>query len=199
MVTPPVEATASPIRRTSLAVRALRPVAYGWLKLGGWRVVGDLPELAKYVIVAAPHTTNWDLPNTLSAGVHYGVRVHWMGKDSLFKWPFGGFMRWLGGIPVDRSKSNNAVQQMVDWFAANEKAVLVIAPAGSRSASMTWKSGFYHIAVGAKVPLVLCFIDYKRRVVGVAEVFHPTGDYEADILAIKAVYAPVSGWANLPD
>lgn len=183
-------------KRPSLALRMFRPIAHLWLWAGGWRIQGELPDLPKYVVVAAPHTTNWDLPNALSAGLHYGVRIHWMGKDSLFRWPFGGFMRWLGGVPVDRSKSSNAVQQMIEWFGSEERLALVIAPAGTRSATARWKSGFYHIAAGAKVPLVLCFIDYRRRVIGVAEIFHPTGDYEADLQAIEAIYAPICGWAK---
>jgi 1-acyl-sn-glycerol-3-phosphate acyltransferase len=184
-------AAPTPAAPPSLALRLVRPVARGWLRLGRWRIVGDLPDLPKYVIVAAPHTTNWDLPNTLAAGLHYGRRVHWMGKDSLFRWPYAGLMRGLGGVPVDRSKSNDAVAQMVRWFAAHQRAVLVIAPAGTRSATAAWKSGFYHIAVGAGVPIVLGFIDYRRRAVGIAEVFHPTGDYTADLAAIAAVYAPI--------
>lgn len=188
--------SSEPPKRVSIAVRLFRPLAYLWLKAGGWRVEGNLPDLPKYVVIAHPHTTNWDLPNTLSAGLHYGQRIHWMGKSSLFRFPFGGLMRWLGGVPVDRSKSTNAVQQMVEWFGSADRLALVIAPAGTRSATVKWKSGFYHIALGANVPLVLCFIDYKRRVVGVAEVFYPTGDYEADLAAIEAVYAPVSGWTK---
>lgn len=182
--------------RPSFAVRMLRPLGYLWLRAGGWRLEGALPDLPKFVVVAAPHTTNWDLPNALSAGLHYGRGIHWMGKDTLFRWPLGGIMRWLGGVPVDRSKSTNAVQQMVDWFATEDRLVLVVAPAGTRSATAKWKTGFYHIAVGARVPLVLCFIDYERRVIGVAKVFYPTGDYEADLPAIDAIYAPISRWAR---
>lgn len=200
-MTAPVDRTAGqtgPPPGPTLVVRAFRPLAYVWLKLGGWRIEGDLPAAPKFVIVAAPHTTNWDLPNTLAAGLHYGRPVHWMGKDSLFKPPFGGFMRWLGGIPVDRSKSNNAVQQMVDWFATKDRLALVVAPSGTRSATVKWKSGFYHIAVGAGVPIVLAFIDYPRRTIGVAQVFYPTGDYEADLAAIEAVYAPIMAGLKTP-
>ena len=175
----------------SLFVRVLRPLGNAWLRAGGWTVVGEMPDLPKFIIVAAPHKSNWDLPNALAAGLHYGLRINWMGKDSLFKWPFGGFMRWLGGIPIDRSKTNNAVAQMVDAFAAADQLVVVIPPEGTRGDVERWKSGFYHIAHGAQVPLVLSFIDYANRRVGVAQMFHTTGDYVGDLARIQAVYAPM--------
>ncbi len=175
----------------SLAVRFFRPLAYAWLKLARFKVVGEMPAAAKFVIVANPHTTNWDLPNTLAAGMHYGVRVNWVGKASLFRWPLGGFMRWLGGLSVDRSTSTNAVAAMVETFAAAERMALVIAPAGTRSTTAPWKSGFYHIAHGAGVPLVLAFINYESRTVGIAGTLQPTGDYDADLAAIQAIYAKV--------
>ena len=179
-------------RNPSLAVRLLRPIGRLWLWAGGFRVVGEMPELAKFIIIAAPHKTNWDLPNALAAGLHYGVRIHWMGKDSLFKWPFGGFMRWIGGIPVDRSKRNNAVAQMVELFGASKELIVVIPPEGTRSEVTRWKSGFYHIANGAGIPLALAFVDYKNRRIGITGLFHPTGDYDADLARIQAVYADLS-------
>ena len=178
-------------KRPSLVVRLLRPVAHLWLWAVNMRVEGQMPDLAKFVIVAAPHKTNWDLPNALAAGLHYGIRIHWLGKASLFKWPFGGLMRWLGGISVDRSKSNNLVASVVETFAAADRLILVIPPEGTRSDVARWKSGFYHIAVGAKVPVVLTFVDYNSRKIGIAQVFRPTGDYEADLAIIQAVYAPM--------
>lgn len=179
--------SASPSR----AVRLFRPLGYAWLKLTRFKVIGDMPTAQKFVIVANPHTTNWDLPYTLAAGLHYGVRVNWMGKTSIFKWPFGGLMRWLGGIAVDRSKSTNAVAAMVDTFATSDRMALVIAPAGTRSTTAPWKSGFYHIAHGAGVPLVLAFINYQSRTLGIAGTLQPSGDYEADLAAIQAIYAKV--------
>ena len=189
------ESAAAPTSTPSIAVRLLRPIGKLWLWAGGWKVAGDMPDLPKFIIVAAPHKTNWDLPNALAAGLHYGLRIHWMGKDSLFKWPFGGVMRRLGGIPIDRSKSNNVVAQMVETFDKAERLIVVIPPEGTRGDVARWKSGFYHIAHGAKVPLVLAFIDYKRREVGVAQMFHTTGDYDTDLAKIQAVYAAI---ANTP-
>ena len=150
---------AAPANTPSIAVRFLRPIGKLWLWAGGRTIAGEMPDLAKFIIVAAPHKTNWDLPNALAAGLHYGLRIHWMGKDSLFKWPYNGLMRWLGGIPIDRSKSNNVVAQMVETFDKAGRLVVVIPPEGTRGDAARWKSGFYHIAHGAKIPLVLAFID----------------------------------------
>jgi 1-acyl-sn-glycerol-3-phosphate acyltransferase len=172
----------------SWIVRLFRPVAYAWMKANRFRVLGVMPDLPKYVIVGAPHRTNWDLPHALAAGLHYGLRINWMGKATIFKWPFGGLMRWLGGVSVDRSKSNNAVSAMIDVFKSHDQFHLVIPPEGTRKHVEKWKSGFYHIAVGAGVPIVLVYIDYKRRQIGIAEVFHPSGDYDTDIEKIYAIY-----------
>ena len=176
----------------SFAVRCFRPLGRLWLATTGWHIEGEMPNLPKFIIVAAPHSSNWDLPYVLAAGLHYGIRVHWMGKDSIFKQPFGGIMRWLGGIPVDRSKSNNAVDDMVARFAQSDRLILVIPPEGTRGKVERWKSGFYHIATGAKVPLALGFLDYERKAAGIARVFQPTGNYEADLAEIQAFYATVT-------
>ena len=173
----------------SLTVRVFRPVSGAWLAATRFRVVGQFPDHAKFIVIAAPHTTNWDLPHALAAGIQFGRRIHWMGKATIFKWPFGGLMRWLGGISIDRSKSTNAVAAMVDVFAARNELALLVAPAGTRSATAPWKSGFYHIAHGAKIPLVIAYIDYNRREVGIADTIIPTGDYAADLARIQAIYA----------
>jgi 1-acyl-sn-glycerol-3-phosphate acyltransferase len=178
----------TPLPPPSWITRIFRPVAYAWLKVTKMRVLGTMPNLPKYVIIGAPHRTNWDFPHTLAAGLHYGLGIHWMGKSQIFMWPFGGLMRRLGGIPVDRSKSNNAVTAMVEEFEKSERFHLVIPPEGTRSNVTRWKSGFYHIAVGAKVPIVIVFIDYTRRRVAIGDVFYPTGDYDADIIKIQKVY-----------
>jgi 1-acyl-sn-glycerol-3-phosphate acyltransferase len=175
----------------SFAVRVLRPLSGVWLAATGFKVIGRFPDDAKFIVIAAPHTTNWDLPHALAAGLQYGRRIHWMGKATIFKWPFGGLMRWLGGISVDRSKSTNAVASMINVFAERDNLALVVAPAGTRSATAPWKSGFYHIAHGSKVPLVLAYIDYNRREVGIADTIMPTGNYEADLAIIQARYAAI--------
>ena len=177
----------------SLALRLFRPLAYLWFQATNMHIVGEMPDVPKFVIVAAPHKTNWDLPHIIAAGLHYGIYIQWMGKDSLFKWPFGGLMRWLGGIAIDRSRTNNAVAGMIAAFDAADCMVLAIPPSGTRKDVARWKTGFYHIAVGARVPIALCFIDYTNRTLGVAEVFHPTGNFDADLAKIMAVYAPMIG------
>jgi 1-acyl-sn-glycerol-3-phosphate acyltransferase len=181
-----------PAAAPSLAVRVFRPVSSAWLAATRFSVVGTFPDHPKFIVIAAPHTTNWDLPHALAAGIQFGRRIHWMGKATIFKWPFGGLMRWLGGISVDRSKSTNAVASMVDVFAARKELALAVAPAGTRSATATWKSGFYHIAHGAKIPLVIAYIDYNRREVGIADTIIPSGDYAADLLKIQAIYAALA-------
>jgi 1-acyl-sn-glycerol-3-phosphate acyltransferase len=175
----------------SYAVRVLRPVSRAWLAATGFKVIGKFPDHPKFIIIAAPHTTNWDLPHALAAGLQYGRRIHWMGKATIFKWPFGGLMRWLGGISVDRSKSTNAVASVVNVFAERKDLALVVAPSGTRSATVPWKSGFYHIAHGAKVPLVLAYIDYNRREIGIADTVTPSGNYDADLAMIQAIYAQI--------
>jgi 1-acyl-sn-glycerol-3-phosphate acyltransferase len=188
---PPQSHTPQSAASSSLVLRLFRPVSATWLWATGFRVVGRFPDSRKFIVIAAPHTTNWDLPHALAAGIQFGQPVHWMGKASIFKWPFGGLMRGLGGISVDRSQSTNAVGSMVEVFGRREALALVVAPTGTRSATARWKSGFYHIAVGAKVPLVLAYIDYNRREIGIADTVIPTGDYETDVAKIQAIYAAV--------
>jgi len=170
-----------------------RLISLFYLKIFGWKVEGQLPEHPRYVIIAAPHTSNWDMPITLFLAFALRIKCYWMGKESLFRRPFGGIMRWLGGLPIDRSKSNNVVEQSVKAFAGQERLVIIIPPEGTRKQVSYWKTGFYHIAHGAQVPIVLGFIDYKRKAGGIGPVVWPTGDIEADMRTIQGFYAAVSG------
>lgn len=163
------------------------------LRLSGWRLEGKFYDLPKYVMIAAPHTSNWDFPVTLGICFAARAKIYWMGKSTLFKGPLGPIMRWLGGVPVDRSKSNNLVQQMVDVFNRSEQLVLTIPPEGTRSKVRQWKTGFYHIAVGAQVPIVLAFLDFRRKVGGFGPVFYPTGNVEQDMADIQAFYKDIVG------
>ena len=148
----------------------------------------------KCVVIAAPHTSNWDLPNTLMAGFALRMNLYWMGKSSIFNPPFGGFMRWLGGIAVNREKSTNLVAASIEAIrAAQGRLQLVVPPEGTRSKVRYWKTGFYYIAVGAGVPIVLSYMDYARKVSGIGPVFYPTGDIDRDMATIKAFYAPFKG------
>ena len=173
--------------------RLARGLGRLYLRLFGWRVEGRLPDDAKVVVIAAPHTSNWDLPFMLAVAYVLGVAPAWLGKRELFRWPFGGVMRWLGGISVDRSARRNLVQQVVDRFGAVDRLFLVIPPSGTRSRATHWRSGFYHIARGAGVPIVCAFLDYARKVGGIGPVLTPTGDVRADMHVIRRFYAPVSG------
>ena len=173
----------------------LRALSLSYLKLAGWKVEGTLPDNArKSVLIAAPHTSNWDLPYTLMVGFALHLNLYWMGKASLFGPPFGAVMRWLGGIAVDRSQSTNLVAASAKALRDAEGSVhLVIPPEGTRSQTRHWKTGFYWIAHEAGVPIVLAYMDYPRKLSGLGPVFTPTGDIEADMLQIKAYYAQYKG------
>jgi 1-acyl-sn-glycerol-3-phosphate acyltransferase len=146
------------------------------------------------VLIAAPHTSNWDLPYTLMVAFALRLNIHWMGKRQIFRWPFGGLMRWLGGIAVDRSQSTNLVAASAKALRDAEGSVhLVIPPEGTRSQTRHWKTGFYWIAHEAGVPIVLAYMDYPRKLSGLGPVFTPTGDIEADMLQIKAYYSQYKG------
>jgi len=180
---------------TPIVNTLLRWLSVAFLRLTGWQVVGKLPaDAAKSVLIAAPHTSNWDLPYTLMVAFALRLNVYWMGKKSLFKPPLRGVMMWLGGIPVDRGQSNNLV-------AASSAAImraagplqLIVPPEGTRSGTRYWKTGFYYIAAGAGVPIVMAYLDYDKKIGGLGPVFQTTGDIAADMLAIKAFYAGVKG------
>ena len=173
----------------------LRAMSIGFLKATGWTLDGQAPAgHPKCVLIAAPHTSNWDLPYTLMVAFALRMNIHWMGKRQIFRWPFGGLMRWLGGIAVDRSQSTNLVAASAKALRDAEGSVhLVIPPEGARSQTRHWKTGFYWIAHEAGVPIVLAYMDYPRKLSGLGPVFTPTGDIEADMLQIKAYYAQYKG------
>ena len=190
--------TSRPAPSRGLGSQILRGISAAYLKLGGWRIQGDWPSsngggLDKAVLVAAPHTSNWDGLNMLAAAGYYRVKLRWMGKASLTRGPFGWLIKALGCVPIDRSQSNDVVRVMADAFAASERMVLAIPPEGTRSAVREWKSGFYHIAVAAGVPIVLSVLDYGTRRVSLAAVVYPSGDYEADLAVIRGHYATAKG------
>lgn len=183
------------IFNTPVVNRVLRAFSIFYLRHTGWAVQGALPaDLHKSVFIAAPHTSNWDLPNTLMVAFALNLNIHWMGKASIFRFPFRGIMVWLGGIPVDRSKSNNLVAaSALALTQAQGSLQLIVPPEGTRDKTRYWKTGFYHIALAAKVPIVLSYMDYGRKVTGIGPVFTPTGDIDADMRQIKAFYLPFKG------
>ena len=171
----------------------MRALSVFLLRLRGWRIAGQFPDIPKYVLIAAPHTSNWDFPLTLGVCFALRAKLYWMGKHTLFWGPMGPLMRWLGGIPVRRSRSNSLVQQMVEVYQRSAKLVVAIPPEGTRQRVKEWKTGFYHIACGAQVPVVLAYMDYARKECGFGPVFYPTGDIEADMLKIRAFYQDKTG------
>ncbi len=163
------------------------------LKIAGWETEGQLPDIPKYVIIAAPHTSNWDLPYTLFLAFALKIKIFWMGKDTIFRPPFKKVFKWLGGIPVERSASHNMVDRSVKQFKENKYFVLLVPPAGTRNKVLYWKTGFYHIANNANVPIVLGFIDYERKVGGIGPIVRPTGDISTDMKVIRNFYKNIKG------
>jgi hypothetical protein len=135
----------------------------------------------------------YHLPYTLFIIFVLRGKIYWLGKESLFRPPFKGFFKWLGGIPIDRSRSKNIVAQSIQQFHQNEKLILTIAPAGTRKRVTKWKTGFYHIAHGANVPIALGFLDYRRKAGGIGPVIYPTGNIDADMKTIRAFYGGITG------
>lgn len=167
------------------------------LNLVGWNLIAELPPVQKYLLIGAHHTSNWDFPLVLLMMAALGLRLRWIGKDSLFKGPKGWVMRWLGGIPVERDARKNFVAQMVDFYQENEKMVVTISPEGTRSARDHWKTGFYHIASGANIPIAMGFLDYSCKQCGIGGYFYPTGDLNLDAQVLHNFYVNIKG--KFPD
>jgi 1-acyl-sn-glycerol-3-phosphate acyltransferase len=170
-----------------------RIIGKSWLKAFGWTLAEPLPDVPKAVFVAAPHTSNWDLPFTLAVAWSLDMNISWAGKSTLFKAPFGPFFRALGGVPIDRSKAGNQAENIAKTITDTERLYLVIAPSGTRKKRDHWKSGFYHIARMADVPMMLAFLDYEKKRGGIAFTMEPSGDIGKDMDRIRAFYADVRG------
>jgi 1-acyl-sn-glycerol-3-phosphate acyltransferase len=183
------------IFETPVVNTLLRAASATFLRLNGWQVEGTLPAQArKAVLIAAPHTSNWDLPYTLMVAFCLRLNIRWMGKASLFRGPLGPVMRWLGGIAINRERSSNAVAACAAALQqATNPLQLVVPPEGTRGRTRHWKTGFYFIALQAQVPIVLAYMDYQRKVSGLGPVFTPTGDVERDMEEIKRFYLGVKG------
>ncbi|GAB4315098.1 MAG: lysophospholipid acyltransferase family protein [Phototrophicales bacterium] len=183
----------------NILINILRlPILAIW-RLMGWRAIGDVPPYDKFVLTAAPHTSNWDYIIMLGLAAHYKRRPKTIVKDKLLKWfIIGRFIRWFGGVPVARSHSENTIQQVVQWFDQHEKMILVLAPEGTRKKVPYWRSGFYYMAYEAGVPIVLGFLDYKNKQAGFGEVIHPSGDIHADMERIRAFYQQ-HGYGKYPE
>ena len=162
----------------------------------GWRITGEMPNLPKLVVIVAPHTSNWDFVVGIAAKLALGLRVGFLGKDSLFVGPLGWVMRALGGRPVDRSSSHDVVKEMIREFALADRLVLGLAPEGTRKRVERWRTGFYHIAHGAAVPIVPVALNFGARAVQIREPFVTTGDVERDVAALQQVFVGVQGWSR---
>ena len=182
---------------TPLINTGMRAFARLMLRATGWRTEGMTPEqiaaYPKYVLIAAPHTSNWDAPITLMVCFQLRLKVYWMAKASLFGWPTRWLSRWLGGIAIDRSASNNTVQNTISAFAARKRLAVLVAPEGTRGKVSHWKTGFYHIAHGAGVPIALAYLDFARKAGGIDRMFITTGDLVADMAEIQAFYSGITG------
>jgi len=161
-------------------------------RLTGWKTEGTVHQPARFVIIAAPHTSNWDAFVMLTAAYIFRVKISWFVKDAAFFFPLGLIVRYFGGVPIDRSTRRNIVGQAVERFAQSEPLILAVPPEATRKKSPYWKTGFYHIARGAGVPIVLGYLDYRRKVAGLGPAFTPTGNIEADFRVFEEFYAGVT-------
>lgn len=157
------------------------------LGMGGWRFEGAIPDLPRMVAIVAPHTSNWDFLIGLLVQLALRLGARFVGKHTLFHWPLGGLMRWLGGVPVDRAAPAGFVGEVARAVRESPRMFLVIAPEGTRRRS-PWKSGFYRIAVAAGVPILVIAFDYPRRVVRFGPLFTPSGDFERDLPLLRSFF-----------
>ncbi len=178
---------------TPIITPILRAISLLGLKIIGWRAIGEPLEHQRCVLIAAPHTSNWDFPLMLMIVLKLRLRIFWMGKHTLFPFPFAWLMKWLGGIPINRSASHSVVNDTVSQYNENDQLIVLIPPEGTRSKVERWKTGFYHIAKNANVPILLGYVDAKNKVAGFADFFTPTGDLEADMVEIRKFYNEKTG------
>ncbi len=182
-----------PPKMPKLADNWRRRLCRSVLKLCGWSLVGEFPNVFRAVLIAAPHSSWWDGVWGLLLKVGIGAEIHFMGKQELFSGPLGGLLRKLGGMPVDRAAAKGVVEQMIDQFGGHERLWLGIAPEGTRKPVKRWRSGFWHIAHDARVPIVTAWFNYPDKTIGVGPLFHTSDDMEADLVRLRAFYAPFRG------
>lgn len=176
------------IFNTPLITPFFRSLSKLYLRIGGWHVVGQLPDLPKFVIIGAPHTSNWDFVMFLALAFILKGDLRYMGKKELFYPPYGWFFRWCGGVPVDRSRPQGLVEQTVQAIQESDHFQLVITPEGTRGKVGEWKHGFYHIAKQADIPVVTGYVDSVTKTTGIGPTFKLTDDMEADIKSIQAFF-----------
>jgi len=181
------------IHHTPIISPAMHYIARAILFVLGWTCRAEPSNVQKFVVIAAPHTSNWDFFYTMLVAFALRLKVYAMGKKSLTEGLFGPLMLWFGIIPIDRSRSNNVVAQTIEAFNQQERLIVIIPPSGTRNKVSYWKTGFYHIAHGAGVPIALGYLDYRKKCGGIGPYITTTGDIERDMVAIKAFYANITG------
>lgn len=165
-----------------------------FFKLAGWKITGDVPrDIKKYIIIVAPHTSNWDFPLGLAVRSILKFPSNYLGKKELFDSPFGWLFKKLGGYPVDRKGSHNLVDQVADIYKKEDQFIIAIAPEGTRKNVQKWKTGFYHIAVKAGIPIVMASMDYPSKTVFFSSPFYPSGNFEADVLIMQNFFKDKRG------
>jgi 1-acyl-sn-glycerol-3-phosphate acyltransferase len=185
----PVVPPNAPTLRPSLGAALCR-----WLYAGGgWRVAGEFPDVARLVVIAAPHTSNWDAVLGLLVKVGLRIDVCFIGKREAFFWPLGWLLRRLGGVPIDRRHAHEVVDEMAARFARQDKMWLALAPEGTRKKVKEWKTGFWRIAHAANVPILPVYFHYPERTIGLGPLFHPTGDMDADMAKLRDFYTQWRG------
>jgi 1-acyl-sn-glycerol-3-phosphate acyltransferase len=165
-----------------------RRLAARTLALFGWRIEGELPAESRFVLIAAPHTSNWDFPVCILSMFAFGIQMSWLAKHSLFHFPVAGILRWLGGEPINRAASQGTVEVAIERFRERPQWVFGVSPEGTRKRVEQWKSGYHRIALGAGVPIVPVSIDWERRVLGMGAPFQPTSDIKADEKFLRSLY-----------
>lgn len=163
------------------------------MRWAGWSFEGAIPNVAKAVVIVAPHTSNWDFFIGVAAMFALGLRVVFLGKHTLFRWPLGMVMRWLGGVPVDRRTSKGVVQQTVRLFETDDRVILALSPEGTRSEVDRWRTGFYHVAHGAGVPVIPVSLDWGRKTIRIGGAVATTGDLAADLAVFKDFFLGSTG------
>lgn len=171
----------------------LKSFASFFLRLLGWKTDPQLPEFKKYVLIGAPHTSNWDFMYTMIGLTSMGIKFNWVAKHTLFFWPLGVVFRMIGGIPVNRKSGTSFLKKSIDLYREREEFIMAIAPEGTRGKTEFWKTGFYTVAKKAKVPVVMGYIDYQNKQLGVSGVLHPSGDLEQDMHILADFYKDKRG------
>ena len=195
---PSLDAFMPPDELRALRGRAVRAVGRTYLRLAGWRIAGAFPAVPKFVTIVAPHTSNWDFPLGLATMFALDFKSSWLGKHTLFKGPFDGIFRRLGGIPVDRRANFGVVEACVKAFEAAPALMLSLAPEGTRKGAARWRTGFYQIAHAAQVPILPVGFDFREKVIHLMPLFQPCGDLERDLPLIQALFRDIHGLKSRP-